>query len=91
MTNQTLRPLSYKDATGKIPYGLTNDYMFHAVLQKSAVALKGLIASVLHLNPETILDVTITNPIEIGEKIDNKTFVLDIIILLNNEQLAFRD
>ena len=87
MKNQISKPRSYKDAIGKIPYGLTNDYMFHAVLQKSTVALKGLIASVLHLNPESILDVTITNPIKIGEKIENKTFVLDIIVLLNNDQL----
>lgn len=50
MTRDNTQVPSYKDATGKIPYGLTNDYMFHAVLQKNVVALKGLIASVLHLN-----------------------------------------
>lgn len=32
---------SYETATGKIDYGMTNDYMFRAILQKNSVVLKG--------------------------------------------------
>lgn len=32
--NATVSIGSYLDATGAIEYGMTNDYMFHAVLQK---------------------------------------------------------
>ncbi len=75
---------SYKDAHGKIEYGMTNDYMFHVVLQKNEKVLRGLICSVLHLKPETLQSVQITNPIEPGDNIDDKTFILDIHVILNN-------
>lgn len=87
MTKENSQPASYKDATGEMAFGLTNDYMFHAVFQKNVVALKGLIAAVLHLNPDEIKSVIITNPIKIGDQIDNKSFILDIEVLMNNNQL----
>ena len=77
----------YEQATGSPKYGLTNDYMFRAVFQNNELALKGLIASVLHLNPESIQDITIRNPITLGEQIEDKEFVLDLKVLLNNNHL----
>ena len=71
-------------ATGKIEYGFTNDYMFRAILQQNKKVLKALIGALLHLKPENILSVEITNPIELGKKIDAKEFILDIKISLNN-------
>lgn len=65
---------SYLSATGKITYNFTNDYMFRAILQRNVTVLKGLICSLLHLRPEHITDITITNPIELGKTIDNKEF-----------------
>ena len=87
MNNQNYQPASYKDATGKLPFSLTNDYMFHAVFQKNKTALTGLICSVLHMKPEDIKSIVITNPIKIGEQIDEKAFILDIEILLNDNRL----
>ena len=72
MTNETNNEpnvLLYENATGPVPYGLKNDYMFHVVFQENMHALKGLISSVLHipknplpkfrfkipLNPEKVL------------------------------------
>lgn len=78
---------SYKNATGPINYGMTNDYMFRAVLQKNVHVLKGLICSVLHLREENVQSVQITNPIELGDDIDDKTFILDVNVLLNNNTL----
>ena len=45
---------SYMGATGNIPYNMTNDYMFHYILQKNEKVLRGLIASLLHLEPRQI-------------------------------------
>lgn len=86
--NTTSAPVgSYLEATGLINYGMTNDYMFRAVLQKNMKVLKGLIASLLHLAEEEIKSVQITNPIRLGEDMDDKTFVLDINVLLNNNTI----
>ena len=49
--------------------------------------LKALIAALLHLKKESIHDVVITNPIELGAAISDKDFILDIRVNLNNEQL----
>ena len=93
--NHTIKPypnrVSYADflasATGKVSYRLTNDYLFHAVLQKSNKVLKALLCSLLHLKPEDITSVAVTNPIELGKSIDSKNFFLDIRILMNDSTL----
>ena len=73
-------------ATGEIEYNMTNDYMFRALFQKNNRALKGLLSSLLHMQPEEILSVEITNPIVIGEAIQDKEFRLDIKAMLNGYQ-----
>lgn len=75
---------TFQNATGRIDYTLMNDYMFRAVLQQNENVLKGLISSLLHLNSETIKSTTILNPIELGKVYDEKTFVLDIKVMLND-------
>ena len=75
---------SYETASGSIPYNMTNDYMFRVILQKNESVLRGLIGALLHLDQRDIISVEITNPIMPGEQIDNKTFVLDINVMLNN-------
>ena len=82
MTNKPTIP--YEQATGSPKHGLTNDYMFRAVFQENELARKGLIASVLHMNAEDIYEVQILNPIELGAHVDDKDFILDIRVLLNN-------
>ena len=74
----------FQNAHGKIPYSMTNDYMFRAVLQTNNKALRGLICSLLHLRHEDVLSVEITNPIILGESIEDKEFLLDINIRMNN-------
>lgn len=73
--------------SGPIDYPLTNDYMFRSVLQSNLYVLKGLICALLHLDPETVLSIEILNPIELGKKITDKDFYLDIKILMNNNTL----
>ncbi|MCM1183716.1 MAG: Rpn family recombination-promoting nuclease/putative transposase [Roseburia sp.] len=84
MSKRTKEPnhKSYLEATGEIPYNMTNDYMFRAVLQKNEKVLRGLVAALLHLNPDEI-QVEITNPIKLGSTIANKDFLLDVDVVLN--------
>ena len=73
--------------TGPIDYGFRNNYMFRTALQLSQKALTGLISSLLHLPPSAIKSVTITNPIALGATIEDKDFILDTNVLLNNNAL----
>jgi predicted transposase/invertase (TIGR01784 family) len=79
---------AYLHATGTIDYGFTNDYMFRAILQKNKRVLKALICSMLHLAESDIQSIEIQNPIILGEAIDDKTFILDIHVLLNNNSMV---
>lgn len=53
---------AFQNAHGAIPYGMTNDYMFRAVLQTNNKALRGLVCALLHLPQEEVFSVEITNP-----------------------------
>ena len=71
---------TFWNASGQIPYNMTNDYMFRAVLQSNNRVLRGLICSLLHLAEQKVISVEITNPII-------KEFRLDINVNLNNRTL----
>ena len=79
--------LNFKNTTGSIPYNMTNDYMFRAVLQKNNKVLRGLLCSLLHLDEKDISSVTITNPIVLGDALEDKEFRLDINVILNDNTL----
>lgn len=74
-------------ATGKLPVPFTNDFLFCAMLQKNNLVLKSLICSLMHLSPEEVHSVDITNPIELGDKLEEKAIVLDIKLILNNHTI----
>lgn len=80
-------PMSLQDAHGEVPYGMTNDYMFRAVLQSNNKVLRGLICSLLHLSESEVNTVVITNPIVLGADVADKEFRLDINVILNNKIL----
>ena len=71
-------------ATGSIPYKMTNDYMFKEVMQRNNDVLKGLIASLLHIEMDDVKSVMITNPIKPGDAVNDKTVILDVNVLFNN-------
>ena len=75
---------NYLSATGRIPYNMTNDYMFRVILQKNEDTLKNLICSVLHLSDKDIKDIKIENPINLGDAIDEKEYQMDVMVLLND-------
>ncbi len=69
---------------GRLPFSLTNDYFFRAVMQENNRVLKSLVCSLLHLDEKEVRDVLILNPIELGRQVGEKDFFLDINILLDN-------
>ena len=79
--------LSYLSATGKIEYNMTNNYMFRYILQENEKVLKGLVSSLLHLNPEKIKTIEIKNPIDLSGDVTGKEFILDIKVMLNDDTL----
>lgn len=80
-----MKKYAYEQATGVIDYTFTNDYMFRAVLERNRKVLKALICSLLHLSPDTVRNVQVTNPITLGDSIEDKDFILDIRISLNDD------
>ena len=81
------KDLADETLTGKLPYTLTNDFFFKAFLQRNEIALKGLLSALLSIEPEKITSITITNPIKEGELVDDKSVILDINLVLNNNQI----
>ena len=64
---------TFKNATGKIDYTMTNDYMFRAVLQENKKVLTGLICSLLHLKRSDVKTILILNPIELVQHCANNS------------------
>ena len=72
---------------GLIPYTFLNDYMFRVILQKHKNVLRSIVCACLKLDAGDVQDIVVQNPIELGEAIDDKTFILDINVLLNNNTI----
>ena len=68
-------------------YGMRNDYMFHAVLQKNEEVLRNLLATLLEMDEADIVSCHIENPIELGKEIEGKDCILDVKIKLNDARI----
>ena len=68
-------------------YGMRNDYMFHAVLQKNEEVLRNLLATLLEIDEAEIENCHIENPIELGKEIEGKECILDVKLTLNNDKV----
>ncbi|SDA49503.1 conserved hypothetical protein (putative transposase or invertase) [Lachnospiraceae bacterium G11] len=73
--------------SGPLFVPMTNDYLFRAILQRNKEVLKGLTCALLSLKHDDVESVEIENPIMLGEAIDDKTFILDVLVRLNNSKL----
>ena len=76
-----------KKATDTILYTFLNDYMFRVILQKHKNVLRSVVCACLKLKAEEVQDIVVQNPIELGKAIDDKTFIWDIHVLLNNNMI----
>ncbi len=78
------KPLNH--ASGKIPYPMTNDFIFHVVLQTDEEVLKGLISSLLHMKKESIRSVRVKKYTLYNDKL-----VLSVLDLTNIERATEED
>lgn len=72
--------------TGKLPHTLTNDYLFHIVFQDNEKILKNLISCLLSIPISDITHIHVENPILPGDKVDEKEFILDLLLILNHNK-----
>ncbi|MBO6310941.1 MAG: PD-(D/E)XK nuclease family transposase [Oribacterium sp.] len=77
---------NYRNAMGTIAVTLRNDMMLHYTMQKSERALKGLICALKGLDPNTIKEVKLMNPIDYGSY-SGKEIILDIKVIFNNNEI----
>lgn len=78
----------WRTASGPLQFPMTNDYLFRSLLQSDNHVLRGLICALLHLDAEEIHSADILNPLELGKAIDDKTFILDIKVLFNDNTIV---
>ncbi len=84
---QKKKQLTFLEAKGAIDYNMTNNYMFRYILQKNRKVLKGLICSLLHLEPDNVKSIEIRNPINLAGDVTGKEFILDLKVMLNDDTL----
>lgn len=85
--NQLPIPNSFYSLSGPLRFTMTNDALFHIVFEADHQALKGFLCALLHLQPEEIFSVEVTNPIDFGNSIYSKSFILDLKLLLNSKSV----
>ena len=78
----------FLQASGVIAYKPTNNYMFQGLFQEDTESLTNLICATLHWPRSIVKSIEITNPIVLGQYIENKTFILDIKVLLNDDTIV---
>ena len=67
-------------------YGMSNDYLFKAVMQEQDDVLRNLLCALLNLQEEDVVTCKIENPIRLGESVGDKECILDIKLLLNGNK-----
>ncbi|MCR5627862.1 MAG: Rpn family recombination-promoting nuclease/putative transposase [Lachnospiraceae bacterium] len=70
--------------TGKLWFRCTNDYLFRALMQKYDDIRTAFIATLIGCEVEDIDSCVVENPIVLGETIEDKDFILDIRVSVND-------
>ncbi len=76
---------SYEDATGPIGFTLKSDVMFHLVFQQQKRALIDFTCSLKGIDPATVKDIQVENPIDISTA--QKETVMDLKLTLNTNEI----
>ena len=79
-------PSGFETVSGPLDYTLLNDLLFRMVFEANQDGLKSLLAALLHLKESDIVNLEIKNPFRFGTRVDEKTYIYDIYLLLNNER-----
>ena len=80
-------PEDFHTLTEPLRFTMMNDALFHIVFEANPDALRHLISALLEIDLADINSLEVTNPIDFGNSIYAKDFVLDIKILLNNDTM----
>ena len=75
------------NANGSIPVSMTNDFLFHILMQTNEHTLKSFICSLLHLDPAEVNSVTVINKISLKAEIDTKEYFLDVKVDLDGHTI----
>ena len=79
-------PPGFETVSGPLDYTLLNDLLFRMVFEANQDGLKSLLAALLHLKKSDIVKLEIKNPFRFGTRVDEKKYIYDIYLLLNNER-----
>ena len=74
----------FSSATGPVSIKMNNDYLFKALMQENRRVLRAFIADLLHVSHRDIKKLEIINPIKLGERVDDKVILLDVLVTFNN-------
>ncbi len=69
---------------GELIVPMTNDYLFKMLMQENNNVLKALVQDLLRLEDGDITSIVITNPIKLGDYVNDKTIILDINATMND-------
>ena len=87
ITDKEQLQLLDRQTRGEMRYTLMNDFLSKYSLQNDLFALKGLLAALLHLNPDDITDIIVCNPIEPGNEVTDKECIMDLKLEINHEKI----
>ena len=79
-------PPGFETVSGPLQYTLLNDLLFRMVFEANQNGLKSLLAALLHLKESDITKLEIKNPFRFGTRVDEKKYIYDLYLLLNNKQ-----
>ena len=88
MLQEITKEYLYKRQKGPLVISMTNDYQFRAMMQMNEKVLRALVGALLHLKDREIMTIEIKNAIELGTYIEDKDFILDLKILLNDKTIV---
>lgn len=74
----------WKEESGSIGFRMSNDYLFRALMQRDEKTLRRIVAAFLQVSPDDIEDVTVINPIILGESINDKEMHLDVRVIIDH-------
>ncbi len=72
--------------TGELEYPLTNDFLFHVMMQENIEALTHLICAMIDIPVGSVVSLEVLNPITYGSSVKDKSCIMDLRLLLNNNR-----
>lgn len=75
-------------AFGDLFVPMTNDFLFKMLMQENNQVLKEFVQDLLFWDDNSIENISITNPIHLGDTVTQKSIILDIEAVLNDSSIV---